>query len=108
MQVGSYPLKVKEALYSEPFECMVVETTNGPTESLVAESFECMMVETTGGFDKRTEDELEVVYPQAGQDLTDFQEKCKVSRSKAVLCSRCNAVFDKKASEKFEDDKNKA
>lgn len=40
MQLDSDPLKVKEALYSEPLEYMMVETTDGPNESLVAESFE--------------------------------------------------------------------
>lgn len=54
---------------------MMVETNDSLNESLVAESFECMMVENIDGFDKKTEDELEVVYPQAGKDLTDFQEK---------------------------------
>ncbi|XP_050914946.1 uncharacterized protein LOC127129873 [Lathyrus oleraceus] len=67
MQVDSDPMKVEEALYYEPFECMMVESTDGPMEPLAAESldesFECMIVETTDGFDKRTEDELEVVYP---------------------------------------------
>lgn len=60
------------------------------------------------GFDKRTEDELEVVYPQAGEELIDFQEKCRVSGLKAVLCLRCNAVFYEKATEKFEAEKKKA
>lgn len=40
MQVHSDPLKVEEALYFEPFECMMVETTDGLNESLGAESFE--------------------------------------------------------------------
>lgn len=47
---------------------MMVETTYGLMESLdvesLAESFEVLMVETTNGVDKRTEDELELVYPQ--------------------------------------------
>lgn len=67
-----------------------------------------MMVETTDGFDKKTVDELEVVYPQAGEDLTDFQEKCRVNGSKAVLCPRCNSMFNEKDAEKFEADKKKA
>lgn len=50
MQVDSDPMKVKEALYSEPFECMMMETTDGSIEPLVAKSlakfFKCMMVST--------------------------------------------------------------
>lgn len=87
---------------------MMVEASNGLNESLVAESFECMMVETTDGFDKKTEDELEVVYPQDGEYLSNFQEKYKVSDSKAVLCPRCNDVFDEKVFEKYEDGKKNA
>lgn len=90
----------------------MMETTEGPMEPLVveslAESFECMMVETTDGFDKRIEDELDAVYPQAGEDLTDFQEKCRVSESKVLLCPRCNIVFDQKAAERSEADKKNA
>lgn len=40
--------------------------------------------------------------------MSDFQEKCRVSESKAVLCPRCNVVFDEKAAENFEADKKKA
>lgn len=72
MQVDLDLLKVEKALFSEPFECMMVETIDYLNESLIAESFECMMVETTDGFDKKTEDELEVVYPEVGEDLNDF------------------------------------
>lgn len=67
MQVDFDPLKVEEALYSESFECMMVETTDvlmeSPDAESLAESFEVLMVEITDGFDKRAEDELEVVYP---------------------------------------------
>ncbi|XP_050919575.1 uncharacterized protein LOC127137133 [Lathyrus oleraceus] len=48
MQVDSDPLKIEEALYVEPLECMVVETTDGLIEvskaDSLAESFEVMMV----------------------------------------------------------------
>lgn len=91
---------------------MMVETIDGLMESLdvesLDESFEVLMVETTDGFDKRAEDELEVVYPQAGENLTDFQKKCKVNGSKEILCPRCNIVFDEKAAERLEVDKKKA
>lgn len=62
MQVDSNPLKVEEALYSKPLECMMMETTNGLIESLdvvsLAVSFEVLVVETIDGFNKRAEDEL--------------------------------------------------
>lgn len=101
-------MKVEEALYSDLFECMMVETIDGLNESLDVESFECMMVETIDGFNKKTKDELEAVYPQAGEDLTDFQEKCRVSGSKAVLRLRCNVVFNEKSTKKYEAGKKKA
>ena len=59
MQVDSDPLKVEEALYSEPLECMMVETTDSLIEASEAaslvESFEVLMVETTEGFENKAE-----------------------------------------------------
>lgn len=67
MQVDSDPLKVAEALYSKPIECMMVETTDGLVESsdvvYLVESFEVLMVETNDGFDKKTESGLLSAYP---------------------------------------------
>lgn len=49
--MDSDPLKVEETLYSEPLECMMVETTDGlveaSKETSLAQSFEVMMVGTT-------------------------------------------------------------
>lgn len=67
MQVDSDPLKVEEALYAEPLECMMVETNNGLIEvlkaTLLAKSFEVMMVETTEGFGVKDERRPESTYP---------------------------------------------
>lgn len=77
MPMDSDPLKVEEALYSEPLKCMMVETTDGLMESsgivCLAESFEVLMVETIDGFDKKAENGLETAYPQPGESLSDFQ-----------------------------------
>lgn len=57
MQVDSDPLKVEEALYSESFEFMMVETTDGLVEFSdvvsLTESFEVLMIKTTDGFDNK-------------------------------------------------------
>lgn len=67
MQVDYDPMKVEEALYSEPLECMMVETTDVLVESSdvvsLAESFEVLMVETTDSFDKKAESGLLSTYP---------------------------------------------
>lgn len=68
----------------------------------LAESFEVMMVETTDGFDKKAENGLESAYPQPGENLADFQEKCRVSMSKALLCPICSVVFDEKAAKRLD------
>lgn len=90
----------------------MVETIYGLMVSLddvsLAESFEVLMVDTIDGFDKGVEDELGSAYPQVGENLTDFQEKCKVCGSNVILCPRCSVVFDEKAAERLEVDKNKA
>lgn len=105
MQFDTDPLKVEEAFYSELNECMMVEATDDLDENITAESFDYLMVETTEGCDTRGK--LEAMYPQAGENLKYFQEKCRVSGSEATLCPRCNAVFDKKAAEKYEEGKKK-
>lgn len=76
MQVDADPLKVEEAFYSEIGDCMMIEATEG-FEEITAETFECLMVETTKGPDNTKK--LEEIYPQAGESLEDFQEKCKVA-----------------------------
>ncbi|XP_050896651.1 uncharacterized protein LOC127103431 [Lathyrus oleraceus] len=67
MQVDYDPLKVEEALYAEPPECMMVDTNNGLIEVLnttsLAESFEVMMVETTEGFGNKDQRRPESAYP---------------------------------------------
>lgn len=106
MQVDSDSLKVDEALYAEPLECMMVETTDGLVEvskaTSLAESFEVMMVKTTEGFISKAERRSESAYPQAGESLSDFQAKCKENGSKALLCPKCSVVFNEKTIEKLE------
>lgn len=97
MQVDADPLKVEEEFYSEINDCMMIEATEGLEEEITAETFE--------GPDNTKK--LEEIYPQAGESLEDFQEKCKVTGSEAALCPRCNAVFDKKAAERYEEAKKK-
>lgn len=67
MQVDYNPLKVEEALYAEPLECMMVYTNNGLIEVLnatsLAESFKVMMVETTKGFRNKDQRRPESAYP---------------------------------------------
>lgn len=106
MRVDSDPLKVEKALYSEPLECMMVETTDGLVESSdvvsLAESFEVLMIETTDGFDNKDENGLESTYPQPGECLSDFQEKCKVSGSKVLICPKCSTIFNEKTAARLE------
>lgn len=90
---------------------MMVETTEGLVEASdvasLAESFEVLMVETTEGFGSKAKNQPESAYPQPGESLSDFQEKCRVNGSKALLCPKCSAVFDGKIAERLEAD-NKA
>lgn len=84
----------------------MVKTTDGNVESSdvvsLAESFEVLMIETTDGFDNKAEYGLESAYPQPGESLSDFQEKCRVSGSRALLYPKCNEMFDAKTAERLE------
>lgn len=48
-----------------------------------------------------TKNQIEVVYPKAGENLLEFLHYCKARGSKVMLCPRCSAVFDKKAQYHF-------
>lgn len=108
MQVDYDPMNVEEALYMEPFKCMIVETADGLIEvskaTSLAESFKVMMVETTEGFRNEDVRRPESSYPHPGESLSYFQEKCKGNGSKALLCPKCNTVFDEKIAERLEAD----
>ncbi|KAI5421047.1 hypothetical protein KIW84_044762 [Lathyrus oleraceus] len=88
-------------LFSRPSE-----TTDGLIEvskaTSLAESFEVMMVKTTKGFGNKDKRRPKLAYPQPGESLSDFQEKCKGNGSKALLCPKCSAVFDEKTVERLE------
>ena len=45
---------------------------------------------------------MESAYPQPGESLADFQEKCRVNGSKVLLCPKCSAVLDEKVAERLE------
>ena len=56
MQVDTDPLKVEEALYSEPLDCMMVEATEGfEKEVIMFGDIKVMMVGTNDGFDMKME-----------------------------------------------------
>src|ERR1044072_5481671 len=40
---------------------------------------------------------MEEVFPNAGEDLVDFLNMCKLEDIEVMMCPRCSAVFDKKA-----------
>ena len=48
------------------------------------------------------ENQIEVVYPKAGEGLLEFLHRCKVEDSKVILCPWCNVVFDKNITRKVE------
>jgi hypothetical protein len=54
-----------------------------------------------------TEDQLaekmKVAYPKAEEYLIDFLNRCKISNAHAMLCPRCNAIFDKGATKSVEE-----
>lgn len=90
---------------------MMAETIDGLVGASdvapLTESSEVLMVETTEGFNSKAENQSESAYPQPGESLSDFQEKCRVNGSKALLCPKCSAVFDEKTTKKLKAD-NKA
>ncbi|MCI36066.1 hypothetical protein A2U01_0057288, partial [Trifolium medium] len=72
------------------------------------EPVECLMVDAmdlTGGTrlvaipEDEYAEKIKEVYPHAEEDLVDFLQRCKLNNTQAMLCPRCSAVFDKKATD---------
>ncbi|WJX16101.1 hypothetical protein P8452_06177 [Trifolium repens] len=85
-QVDEDPLQIADAAYTEPFECLMLEALNltegGQLVSIPEEEYE---------------NKVEEVYPQPGETLLDFLQRCKENDGEATLCPHCSAMFDKKA-----------
>lgn len=43
-------------------------------------------------------EKIKVVYPKAKEELFDFLNRCKLKGFEVMLCPRCSAISDKKAS----------
>lgn len=83
MKIDFDPLQVGDTNYVEPVTINMVEIT---------EDFDMDEIES--------ENQIEVVYPKAGEGLLEFLHRCKAEDSEVILCHRCNVVFDKKAAKK--------
>ncbi|WJX12400.1 hypothetical protein P8452_02908 [Trifolium repens] len=85
-QVDENPLQIADAAYTEPFECLMIEALN------LTEGGQLVFIP-----EEEYENKVEEVYPQAGETLLDFLQRCKENDGEATLCPHCSAVFDKKA-----------
>jgi len=47
-------------------------------------------------------EKIQVVFPKVEEDLIDFLNRCKIIGSPVMLCPRCSAVSEKKATEDVE------
>jgi hypothetical protein len=109
MQVDADPLKKTDSMYLEIQDMNMVEiseivpteTTDGPKVDveMVTEGHKCVDTVITKG---QYEEKIQVVFPKAEEDLIDFLNRCKISGSPVMLCPRCSAVYDKKATKNVE------
>ncbi|KAI5396735.1 hypothetical protein KIW84_062821 [Lathyrus oleraceus] len=61
------------------------------------------VVDTKGDKEATPEpDRMEVAYPKVAKSLVEFLGMCKAKKSKAMICQRCNAIFDNKAAQQVE------
>lgn len=49
-----------------------------------------------------SQNQIEIVYPKAGEGLVKFLHRCKAEDSKVMMCPWCSVVFDKKVAKKVE------
>lgn len=74
------------------------------------------MVDVTNGVDIKNDEvnmlyyneQVQVVYPRAKDEMIYFLKKCELKDSKTMLSPLCNSVFKKKASKEVERTKSHA
>lgn len=93
MQVDDDPLHIEDAHYVELVECLVVEATEGPNEIKEVVT----KLEYAG--------KIKVAYPYAKSELIYLLNRYKLKDYEVMMCPRCNAVFNKKATEGLENTK---
>lgn len=93
MQVDADPLKTGDAHYNEHVEILMVEATYGFN----------INVEKAEQIPAVVDKEMQLMYAQAEEGMTDFLECCKLSDYKTILCPGYSDVFDDEATKKLED-----
>ena len=100
MKIDSDPLQVEEANLVEPVETMVVEADTAKVvhirDAMKLCSHEVMMVHIDDNLDTQVKEvtkweydqKMEEVFPNAGEDLVDFLNKCKLEDTEVMLCPR--------------------
>jgi hypothetical protein len=88
MQVDEDPPQISDASYVEPVDCMMVDAMD------ISGGAQIIAIPETEYAEK-----IKVVYPQAKEELIDFLQRCKLNKIEVMLCPRCSAVFDKKATD---------
>jgi hypothetical protein len=88
MQIDEDRLQVSDASYVEPVDCKMVDVMDlsGGTQIVAVPEEEYV-------------EKINVVYPRAEEELIDFLQRCKLNKTEVVLCPRCSAMFDKKATD---------
>ncbi|KAK2450068.1 hypothetical protein QL285_009207 [Trifolium repens] len=83
MKVDIDPLPKVDATYVEIYDCNMVDMVDpAPINVIPEEEYEKM---------------VQKIYPDEGEDLIDFLNRCKMSDSEVMMCPRCSAVCDKEA-----------
>jgi len=101
MQVDADPLKKADSIYAEIADINMVEIF----DKIVAEMSipkEKLPTDAKMVTEDQFAEKMKVAYPRAEEDLIDFLKRCKISNTKAILCPRCNAVFDKEDAKSVE------
>ncbi|CAJ2646962.1 unnamed protein product [Trifolium pratense] len=88
MKIDEDPLQISDASYVEPVECLMIDAMD------LSGGAQLVSIPEEEYYEK-----MKVVYPGAEEELIDFLQRCKLNKSEVMLCPRCSAVFDKKATE---------
>ncbi|XP_045807593.1 uncharacterized protein LOC123901479 [Trifolium pratense] len=86
MKVDTDPLPAADASLVEVYDCNMIDVVDA------AASVKAIP-------EKEYEKKVREVYPNAEEELVDYLNRCKLNNAEVMLCPRCSAVCDKKATE---------
>lgn len=60
------------------------------------------IIDSTKGAESSYEEQMQVVFPKAEEELINFLNRCNLKDFEVMLCPRCSAFFNKETTKELE------